>query len=285
MQILLGAMESQNATSKALKEAFGTAKGEIESYEAFSSKTKKSAITLKDGTRIELGALEYVLQGPSCFKDVIEEVSLEGYRVLSVAINQQEWAILVIQDEIRTSAKETIQFFKDNHVDVKIISGDNPLTVSRIAKTCGVENSEKYISLANVPLEEIDSLMEEYTIFGRVSPEQKEKIVNRYLGKLFAHSPVDQSDGIIPCNVVGNIIEKKNNRILNDGFVTEVINKRGVYWGSAGIEEKRLSEIYLQTAKELTMRYPSTASIYYSLSSMYKKEYLIERSAEEDAEY
>ena len=194
MQILLGAMESQNATSKALKEAFGTAKGEIESYEAFSSKTKKSAVTLKDGTRIELGALEYVLQGPSCFKDIIEEVSLEGYRVLSVAINQQEWAILVIQDEIRTSAKETIQFFKDNHVDVKIISGDNPLTVSRIAKTCGVENSEKYISLANVPLEEIDSLIEEYTIFGRVSPEQKEKIVTCLQAK--KHKVAMTGDGV-----------------------------------------------------------------------------------------
>ncbi|MBO4937285.1 MAG: HAD-IC family P-type ATPase, partial [Clostridia bacterium] len=81
--------------------------------------------------------------------------------------------VIALEDNIRKDALETIKWFKDNNVDIKIISGDNPITVSEIARRCGVNNSDKYISLQDMSKEEVVRAATKYTVFGRVSPEQK----------------------------------------------------------------------------------------------------------------
>ena len=85
--------------------------------------------------------------------------------------------MILIEDTIREDAIETIQYFKNSGVGVKVISGDNPLTVSMVAKRAGIENADKYISLDKVSDERIKEIADQYTVFGRVSPEQKKVLV------------------------------------------------------------------------------------------------------------
>jgi cation-transporting ATPase E len=97
--------------------------------------------------------------------------------VLAFTLEGKLLCFFVIEDHIRETAKDTLAFFAENGVVAKIISGDNPLTVSKIAEQCGVKNADKFISLEGMPLEKIPEIAEEYTIFARVSPEQKEALV------------------------------------------------------------------------------------------------------------
>lgn len=84
---------------------------------------------------------------------------------------------MVVEDHIRPDAIETIEWFKNNNVDIKIISGDAPATVSAIAKRVGVENADKTISLEGMSLEEVEKIASKFTVFGRVSPEQKHMLI------------------------------------------------------------------------------------------------------------
>ena len=86
-------------------------------------------------------------------------------------------AFFALEDHIRKDAVETIEWFKQNNVEVKIISGDDALTVSKIAKRVGVENSDKYISLEGMSLQDVAAIADKFTVFGRVTPEQKHTIV------------------------------------------------------------------------------------------------------------
>ena len=97
--------------------------------------------------------------------------------MLAFKKNNELLCFFVLVDHIRETAKDTLEYFDENNVCVKIISGDSPFTVEKIARECGVKNSDKVISLENVSLEEIPNICEEYTIFARVSPEQKEALV------------------------------------------------------------------------------------------------------------
>ena len=85
--------------------------------------------------------------------------------------------LIAIQDHIREDAIDTIDYFKQNGVDIKVISGDNPITVSEIAQRAGIEGAERYISLAGLTDEEVRESVFEYNVFGRVSPEQKRILV------------------------------------------------------------------------------------------------------------
>lgn len=175
---LLGAFEETNPTSLALMEKYGSQKCEdIASKIPFSSAKKHSGIVLKSGETILLGAPEYIASKDQKGKALVEENARNGKRVLALTLNDKPLAYFVLEDHIRSSAKDTIAFFYENHVDVKIISGDNLLTVSKIASLCGVAQYEKGISLEGISLEDIPPLGEEYTVFARVSPEQKLAIV------------------------------------------------------------------------------------------------------------
>ena len=192
---LLGVSGSKNQTAEALFNEFGeNPDAEYQELIPFSSEHKSSGLIYKNGDKLLLGAPEYLLDKNDERLKFVEEKANEGKRVLAFKLNDELLAFFVIEDQIRKSAKDTLQFFKENGVTVKVISGDNPLTVSKIAKTCGVDNADKAISMDGVALEEIPNLVEEYTIFARVSPEQKEAIVKALQEK--KHKVAMTGDGV-----------------------------------------------------------------------------------------
>lgn len=188
MGSILSTLNDNNQTSQALINYFGYNK-ELKATATlpFSSSRKLSAVTFeKLGTYI-LGASEFVMPHgmPEKVKNMVEQYSKDGYRVLLLAhskdsIKKEEVpaektavALLILEDRIREDAISTIQWFKDNGVKVKIISGDNPLTVAEIAKRVGVENTESFINLEGLNEKQVISAANKYTVFGRVTPEQK----------------------------------------------------------------------------------------------------------------
>lgn len=183
-----------NATSNALKEAFKPVEMGIRELIPFSSQRKYSGMVLKSGKEVLLGAPEYIC---SSFKDVLakaEGAAKEGLRVLALVYDGTPLALYSIEDRIRPSAKQTIAYFYENDVDVKIISGDSPITVSKIASLCGVRNADKAISLEGKSIEETKALAEDYVIFARVSPEQKEALVSALQEK--GHKVAMTGDGV-----------------------------------------------------------------------------------------
>ena len=154
------ALQETNSTSKALEAYFGYGK-KLTPTEIipFSSDNKYSAVTFgEEGTYI-LGAPEFVLKNN--YDRVAEEVNEyanQGLRVLALAHSALPLrngkiqrvprivALILIEDQIRREAYDTIKYFKDNGVEVKVISGDNPVTVSEVSKRVGIENAEDYIS-------------------------------------------------------------------------------------------------------------------------------------------
>ncbi|MDY6008939.1 MAG: HAD-IC family P-type ATPase, partial [Bacilli bacterium] len=168
-----------NATSKALNNYFKNEKlFEIEANEPFSSKTKRSFIRLKNGEEYYLGAPEYLIKDKKHLKE-INSYSKEGYRVLAITSSRDDLGYVVLKDELRKGIKDTLNYFLNLNVDIKIISGDNPLTVKSVSKEAGVKNYESYISMENVPLEDIKDICDKYTIFGRTSPDQKQEIIKQ----------------------------------------------------------------------------------------------------------
>ena len=184
--------EDENATIKAIQETF-TKKEEL--WEptkkiAFSSQTKWSGISFQAKGSYFLGAPEYVLKKDfENYKSVVEKYA-NNYRVLVVAHSKQEVikeqipeeielvGYVLLLDKIRKEAKQTLAYFEEQGVDIKIISGDNPITVSQIAKQVQVKNYDKYIDMSEVKeIEELKKVALKYTIFGRVSPTQKKELV------------------------------------------------------------------------------------------------------------
>lgn len=184
-------LKDPNATDKAMLEKFKTELVYNElSYIPFSSKRKFSAKTFEEFGTVVIGAYEYIgLKLTEEQLNIINNYAAEGLRTIIVATSNKNIiddnlpnnlslsAIIAIEDHIREDAKETIEWFKQNDVEVKIISGDNPITVSHIAKKVGLDNFDKFISLENIKDEEIEDIADKYTIFGRVTPEQKYLLV------------------------------------------------------------------------------------------------------------
>ncbi|MDY6008881.1 MAG: HAD-IC family P-type ATPase, partial [Bacilli bacterium] len=173
------ANNDSNATSKALNSHFKNVKlFEIEANEPFSSKTKRSFIRLKNGEEYYLGAPEYLIKDKKHLEE-INSYSKEGYRVLAITSSRDDLGYVVLKYELRKGIKDTLNYFLNLNVDIKIISGDNPLTVKSVSKEAGVKNYESYISMENVPLEDIKDICDKYTIFGRTSPDQKQEIIKQ----------------------------------------------------------------------------------------------------------
>lgn len=169
--------KSLNETGKALKEHFNKGKLlEVVEISPFDSKKKSSSIVLKDGRVVTLGAPEFTFHKEENLKTA-EAKAKEGFRVLGLKINDEEVALFLLKDELRKNIKETLDFFNKLNIDLKVISGDNPITVMQTCKNAGLQNCDKYISMENVKLEEIPEICEVYSIFGRTSPDQKQEII------------------------------------------------------------------------------------------------------------
>ncbi len=178
-----------NGTANAILKAYSN----IEPFEVFksfpfNSKKKMSAVSLTNGMTYVLGAREFININDSKILKKCEEHEAIGERVLIVASTKQPFedsknikfepiGVLILEDHIRDDAYENIEWFKNNGVDVKIISGDNALSVSKIAEKVGVPNASDFISLEGMELEEVEKIANKYTVFGRVSPAQKQVLV------------------------------------------------------------------------------------------------------------
>ena len=190
IKTLVEATKDDNATAKAIRKEFS----HLNSFDAYSaipfdSARKYSAVMLEDGRSIIMGAREFIPHKNKEVDEMCKEYEKLGMRVLVLAkykhvISKEEKlketdiiGFIVLQDHIRDDAPINIKWFKENGVDIRIITGDNPETASEIARRAGVEGYEKFISLEGMSLDQVREIATEYIIFGRVSPEQKEVIV------------------------------------------------------------------------------------------------------------
>lgn len=150
----------------------------------FSSSTKWSGISFEKESYI-LGAPEIVLKDVSSIKHELDNYAKDSRVVLlakydgvlgrNLPSDVVPMALILIEDKIRSDAKDTLNFFKEQGVSIKIISGDNPVTVAGIAKRVGL-NDVKYVDMSKTS-SSVDDLVKEYNVFGRVRPEQKKEIV------------------------------------------------------------------------------------------------------------
>lgn len=184
--------EKDNATMEALKAHFSNGSGmRAREVYSFSSETKYSGAVMNDGKSYVIGAPEFVLRGQFAqYQEQIATYSSKGYRVLVFA--QYEGMLdrkpltepvlplcfVLLANPIRKGAKETFTYFAENDVDIKVISGDNPLTVSVIAAEAGIVGAERFVDASTLKeKEDYYRAVEEYTVFGRVTPSQKRMLV------------------------------------------------------------------------------------------------------------
>ena len=188
----VAAQEKDNATMEALKAYFSNGSGmRAREVYSFSSETKYSGAVMNDGKSYVIGAPEFVLRGQFAqYQEQIATYSSKGYRVLVFA--QYEGMLdrkpltepvfplcfVMLANPIRKGAKETFTYFAENDVDIKVISGDNPLTVSVIAAEAGIVGAERFVDASTLKeKEDYYRAVEEYTVFGRVTPSQKRMLV------------------------------------------------------------------------------------------------------------
>ena len=191
MGSMLSALDDNNQTSIALYNRFGHSTAlQASATVPFSSKRKLSAVTFGEAGTFAMGAPEFVLRPmPPKIDKIVKQYAAAGLRVLLLAYSPtpiaggklpslfRPAAIITLADNIRPDALDTIKWFRENDVDIKIISGDNPVTVSEVARRVGVRNADKYISLDGLTELEVENVAGQYTVFGRVTPEQKAILV------------------------------------------------------------------------------------------------------------
>jgi len=194
---MLWALNENNQTAIALGNHFDR-NGIIKATKTlpFSSSRKLSAVSFEgEGTYI-IGAPDFVLkENHDKVDERVARFASQGYRVLLLARANgaikdgvipdgvKPVAIITIQDHIRKEAPDTIKWFRELGVDVRVISGDNPITVSEVARRAGIINAEKYISLEGMSPNEVRAAVNDYTVFGRVTPEQKLILVKELKNK------------------------------------------------------------------------------------------------------
>ena len=188
---VIRATNDKNATAKALLKEFDLeiTAGVVVAL-PFSSENKYSGASFKGGKTFIIGAPEFMpIKNKAGVIKRCEEYTKDGYRVIVLGegkdvIKDNKYtgelepiALIIIKDHIREDALETFAWFKENGVDIKVISGDSARTVSAIAAEAGISNADKYISLEGMSNEQVKEIATQYTVFGRVTPEQKEVLV------------------------------------------------------------------------------------------------------------
>lgn len=204
---LAAASEDENSTIGAIREKYPNGgKWKAISKVSFSSQKKWSGICFEDEGSFVIGAPEFVLKERyDEYKKKIEEFS-EDYRVIVLVHSDNNFkerelpddldvmGLVLISDAIRKDAVTTLKFFKDQGVDIKLISGDNPITVARVAQKVGLDGSDKYIDMQNIGEDDIAQIVSDYTIFGRVTPIQKKEIIKAL--KCQGHTVAMAGDGV-----------------------------------------------------------------------------------------
>lgn len=191
MGALMQHLNDQNATAQALRKAFpASGDWQAEKVVPFSSARKWSGVTFKEQGSFVIGAPEFIFKTlPSKMRDKIQPYLEDGQRVLVLVespetlteefvYEPQLLATLIISDNLRENARETFGYFAKQDVQLKVISGDHPLTVSKIAQNAGIENAEMFIDMSTLsePID-YDALVAQTTVFGRVTPKQKQFLI------------------------------------------------------------------------------------------------------------
>ena len=189
---LMYVLKDQNATIDALRKRFPTKTSmTLEHIVPFSSDRKYSGAVFEDRGTYLMGAAQFLFpEGREEILDVCQKYAQEGLRVLTLAHSSQmaegtelpadlePVALLLLTDVIREEAPDTLKFFDSQEVDLKVISGDDPVTVSAIAKRAGLKNAESYVDATTLETEEdLEEAVSKYSIFGRVTPQQKKEMV------------------------------------------------------------------------------------------------------------
>lgn len=209
MSDYVGNIGADNETMIALKKYFS---GVVSQYAAktlpFSSATKYSGVSYGPDESYLLGAPELILGGNyPLYKEKIDYYSAQGCRVLLLALYDGDilqknlssdvmpLALILLTNKIREEAPATFKFFAEQGVTIKVISGDNPITVSQVALEAGIENAEKYVDATTLTTQrKIRRAATEYTVFGRVTPEQKRKLIRAL--KDAGHTVAMTGDGV-----------------------------------------------------------------------------------------
>ena len=179
LEFILSGQEVDNATSTALRtKLLKTIKFEptepIVEIIPFSSDRKYSGIKTTKATYL-MGAPEFILKNSKLIKSI--ESIAAGNRIVAIVKDKELLGFALLEDEIRHDAREIINYFYDNDIDVKIISGDNLTTVQAIAEKTGVKYTDKAIDLSAVKNPNYEKLVQEYTIFTRVKPAEKRDLI------------------------------------------------------------------------------------------------------------
>ncbi len=179
----VNSINDNNATINALRECLKNIKSKklnMLKYENFNSKNKYSYIKTSENITYKLGAPDVLLNKE--YNHLINKRTINGERIIVFVKeeNNECTPILFIslKNEIRKNAKEIIKFFNDREVEIRVISGDNPVTVSSIAKEVGIKNYDLFVDCSLLKTrDELKNAVDKYKIFGRVSPEQKREII------------------------------------------------------------------------------------------------------------
>lgn len=205
------ALEDNNSTINAIRDKYaGEGSWMARNKMSFSSQKKWSGVNFETYGSYVIGAPEFVLKEKyEKYKTLIEKYS-EDFRVVVVAHSNSDFVdrelpeniellgLVLISDAIRDNASKTLEYFKEQGVDIKIISGDSPLTVSKVAREVGIENYNKYIDMQEVKTEEeLKYAAANYTIFGRVTPIQKKELIKAL--KAQGRTVAMTGDGVNDC--------------------------------------------------------------------------------------
>ena len=204
----VSAFPDKNSTLSAISENYsaGTTMT-LKSTVPFSSVRKWSSAEYSGYGTIVLGAPEFVLREKySEYRDICEKYSENGMRVLMLAhcknscINNSlpeglsPKAIIVLSDKIRSSAPTTLEYFREQGVCVKVISGDDAVTVSSVAKRAGLLDADNYVDVSLLSDDEVEEAAEKYTVFGRVTPDRKLNLIKAL--KSAGHKVAMTGDGV-----------------------------------------------------------------------------------------
>ena len=206
MSNLVAALDDCNPTFEAMRQKFcGQLNKKIEKIYPFSSEKKWSGATFKDDYSYMIGAAEFILKYSDLnkIKSQIDKFSQENRVITLVRTkdfpekfdNVEVMGFILLKDRIRSSAKDTLEFFEKQDVELKIISGDNVRTVANIARRAGLKNADRSIDATAFKTDaDIEEAVEKYSVFGRVTPQQKKKIVLALKQK--GHAVAMTGDGV-----------------------------------------------------------------------------------------
>ncbi|UQS83042.1 HAD-IC family P-type ATPase [Bombilactobacillus thymidiniphilus] len=207
-QIMLANNENNETAQAILADCQSKLTSEqIQSVVAFSSERKWSAANFSDGRHYAIGAPNFILQDPQLIKTA-HHYGQQGLRVLAVVqtsaeiveqiVQPQFLGFLLIQDEVRTTAKTTFEYLREQGVQIKIISGDDPTTVQTIAQQVEIQDCAQAIDMSTVDpeadLATFEQIADQYTVFGRTLPEQKQKLIQGLQAK--KHQVAMAGDGV-----------------------------------------------------------------------------------------